>query len=90
MVLFRIGYVFFIVLEAILFIYIVCSWLPVSIRLRNFLYTLVNPLMIPIRYLMRHSIFQAREIDLSPIIVFIVLTALQQLCQNFMNVSGLK
>jgi uncharacterized protein YggT (Ycf19 family) len=71
-------YIFFLVLEIILFAYIILSWLPLSPNFRTMLATLVDPMLGPIRYLLDHSIFKTRSIDLSPIIAFIIISYLQQ------------
>lgn len=72
-------YVFFLVLEIILFIYIISTWFPLSPKVREFFTTLLGPILEPIRYLLEHSIFKTRTIDLSPIIAFVILSYLQQL-----------
>lgn len=70
-------YVFFIVLEMILFVYIFTSWVPGLRRFKELLVALLNPILDPIRYLMNHSIFRTKNIDLSPMIAFIIITYLQ-------------
>lgn len=70
-------YVFFIVIEMILFIYIFSSWIPGSGKFKELLATLISPILDPIRYLMKHSIFRTRNIDVSPFIAFIIISYLQ-------------
>lgn len=69
-------YIFFVVLELLLFLFIFSTWLPAGNRITAFLYVLVEPMLVPIRFLLKRSVFQARG-DLSPIIAFVVLTFLQ-------------
>lgn len=70
-------YVFFIVLEIILFTYFMMSWFPFSTKLKEFLMTLIEPLLTPIRFLLRHSIFNTKVIDLSPMIALVVILFFQ-------------
>ncbi|BCN31196.1 YggT family protein [Anaeromicropila herbilytica] len=71
-------YIFFVVLEIILFTYIIISWLPLSPKIKNICLTLVDPMLEPIRYFLNHSIFKTRNIDFAPIIAFIIISYLQQ------------
>lgn len=72
-------YYFFVVLELILFAYIIASWFPLNAKLRELFVALLGPILEPIRYLLNHSIFKTRNIDLSPIIAFIIISFFQQL-----------
>lgn len=74
---FNVFYVFFVVLEIILFLYIFTSWLRISGRIKNILLTLIEPVLTPVRYLLKHSIFNSPAADLSPIISFIIIVFLQ-------------
>ncbi len=71
-------YVFFVVLEIILFLYILTSWFRVNGKIKNILFTLIEPVLTPVRYLLKHSIFNSPAADLSPIISFIIIIFLQQ------------
>lgn len=46
--------------------------------LRRIVETIVEPLLRPIRFLLKHSVFQSGGTDSSPIIAFIVLSYLGQ------------
>jgi YggT family protein len=70
-------YVFFVVLEIILFLYIFTSWLRISGKIKNILLILIEPVLTPVRYLLKHSIFNSPAADLSPIISFIIIVFLQ-------------
>lgn len=80
-------YIFFIVLEIILFLYVITSWFPVNARFKNFLLTLLDPVLIPIRYLLKHSIFNTPTADLSVIIGFIVILYLQEFFYALLSFS---
>jgi YggT family protein len=71
-------YVFFMVLEIILFFYIIISWFPIGNRIRNKVTVIVSPILEPTRFLLKHSIFNTNVADLSPIISLIIILYLQQ------------
>ncbi len=71
-------YIFFTVLEIILFIYVIASWFPLSNRFKSMLTFVLDPILEPVRYLLRHSIFNTPRADLSPMIGFIVILFLQE------------
>lgn len=75
-------YVFFIVLEIILFAYFMINWFPANTKLKEFLLTLLEPLLAPIRFLLKHSIFNTKVIDLSPMIALVVIMFFQTLFYN--------
>lgn len=71
-------YVFFIVLEIILFLYVIISWFPINNFIRNLLTILIEPILTPVRFLLKHSIFNTPTADLSPIISFVIILFLQE------------
>jgi len=71
-------YIFFVVLEIILFLYIITSWFPISIRIKNIFVTLLDPILEPVRFLLKHSIFNTPTADLSPIIGLVIISYFQQ------------
>ncbi len=71
-------YVFFIVLEMILFLYVITSWFPINNRIKSILVTLIDPILMPVRYLLKHSIFNTPAADLSPVISFVIILFLQE------------
>jgi len=77
LLIYRTFYIFFQVIEIIIFIYIVSSWLPIPNGIKNFLLTLINPILVPIRFLLRRSIFYTPVSDFSPIIGIVILAYLQ-------------
>lgn len=72
-------YIFFVVLEGVLFLYILSSWIKISPKIQGMFNLFLDPLLDPIRYLLKHSIFQVRNYDISPIIGFLILSYLQEL-----------
>lgn len=78
-IIFRTFYLFFVVVEFILMFYILMSWLPMSAKVRELMNHIVAPILDPIRYLLRHSIFYSQVADLSPLVAFVLLAYLQKL-----------
>lgn len=78
-------YIFFIVLEILLFLYIISSWLPLGAKLKSFFLTILGPIFDPIRFLLKFSVFQTRGIDLSPIIALVVISYFQQLFYRLLS-----
>lgn len=70
-------YVFFIVVEIILMVYVISTWIPIPVRFHSLLVALIMPVLLPIRLLLRHSVFYTRNVDLSPIIALAIVTFLQ-------------
>jgi YggT family protein len=71
-------YVFFIVLKILLFVYILSKWIPLGAKTRVFINGLLEPLINPVQYLMKHSIFISK-FDLSPFIAMIIITYFQNI-----------
>lgn len=74
---YRTFYVFFNVIEIILFINLISSWFPIPNGIKKILVTLINPILDPIRFLLRRSIFNTPVSDFSPIIGIVILSYLQ-------------
>lgn len=70
-------YIFFFTLEIALCLSILCSWLPIGTSFKQLLAEFLEPLLTPIRYCLRHSIFQTKLLDLSPLLALIILSYLQ-------------
>ena len=77
-IIYRTFYVFFVVLEIILIIYIFTSWLPMGEKFKRIMRNLISPILDPIRILLKHSIFGSNIMDLSPIIACIIIVFLQK------------
>ncbi|NLJ90008.1 MAG: hypothetical protein GX323_03835 [Clostridiales bacterium] len=76
---YNVFYTFFGVLEVLLLFYLVISFFPNNNRLRKFITELVNPIIEPIRYLLKYSIFRSNVADFSPLISYIIV----KFCQQF-------
>lgn len=75
---YRTFYLFFVVLEFMLMTYVFLSWFPLGARAREFMHRLTAPILDPIRFLLKHSVFYSQVADLSPIVGFIIVSYLQQ------------
>lgn len=75
-------YIFFVILEGVLFFYILLSWLPQAVKLRAMLFVLLEPVFVPLRFCLRHSVFNSNGADLTPMVALIVLSFLQSLFYN--------
>lgn len=74
---------FFLILEIFILIRVVISWLPINRdnTIVEFIYTVTEPILSPIRKMIDKSIFGGRGqvFDLSPLIAYMIL----QLLQNY-------
>ncbi|MSS64388.1 YggT family protein [Velocimicrobium porci] len=70
-------YLFFFVLEFILCISIISSWIPGFKQWKSILSEFLEPMLLPIQFCLRHSVFQVKTIDLSPLLALIILSYLQ-------------
>lgn len=77
-------YYLFIILEGILFLYIISAWFP-GTWLRTLLHELLQPIFSLIGLLLKHSIFKSNIGDFSPMLALILLSYLQSL---FYQLSG--
>ncbi len=80
-------YYFFIVLEGVLFLYIISAWFPSAwgVRLRALLYEVLCPVFTLIQMLLKHSIFKSNLGDFSPMIALLLFSYLQNF---FYQLSG--
>jgi len=72
-------YIFCVVLESILFLYIVSSWFPNFAKIRSILLSLLDPIFVPIRICLKHSIINTSTADMTPMVTLIILSYLQTL-----------
>lgn len=70
--------IFITILEVVLLIYIFLSMFHVGF-LRKPISFLLDPILIPIQKLMRHSVFHTPVSDISPIMAFLILSYIQQM-----------
>lgn len=72
-------YIFFILLQIILLLSMLSSWFSGGTRFKNILSILIEPILTPVRSLLKHSIFNNPAGDLSPLIGFVIIIFLQKL-----------
>ncbi|SHJ50700.1 YGGT family protein [Anaerocolumna jejuensis DSM 15929] len=70
-------YVFFIVLQIILLLYMLSSWFAGGERIKSLLSLLIEPVLAPVRFILKYSIFNNPAADLSPLIGFVIILFLQ-------------
>ncbi|MGN6712044.1 YggT family protein [Anaerocolumna jejuensis] len=70
-------YVFFIVLQIILLLYMLSSWFAGGERIKSLLSLLIEPVLTPVRFILKYSIFNNPAADLSPLIGFVIILFLQ-------------
>lgn len=73
-------YWFFRVVEIALLVYIILLYLPVAPKLKLLAVDVMKPLLNPVRKMLNRSVFNTRGIDLSPIILYLIVTFGLQLC----------
>lgn len=73
-------YWFFRVVEIALLVYIILLYLPVAPKLKLLMVDVMKPLLNPVRKMLNRSVFNTRGIDLSPIILYLIVTFCLQLC----------
>jgi YggT family protein len=80
-------YMFFVVLQIILLLYMVSSWFNGGEKFKNLLSLLIEPIITPVRFLLKYSIFGNLAADLSPLISFVLIMFLQDLFIRLLNGS---
>lgn len=80
-------YMFFVVLQIILLLYMVSSWFNGGEKFKNLLSLLIEPIITPVRFLLKYSIFGNPAADLSPLISFVLIMFLQDLFIRLLNGS---
>lgn len=70
-------YIFFILLQIILLMHMLSSWFSGGARFKSLLSLLIEPVLAPVRYLLKYSIFNNPAADLSPLIGFVIILFLQ-------------
>lgn len=72
--------IFFVVLECIVFFYVLQTMINMGEMVRKAALFLVAPILQPMQGLVRHSIMNTFSMDLSPYFLMIVLFYLERLC----------
>ncbi len=70
--------IFITILEVVLLVYIFLSMFHIGF-LKKPIYILLEPILIPIQKLMRHSVFHTPISDISPIMAFLILSYIEQM-----------
>jgi YggT family protein len=70
-------YIFFIILQLILLLYMFLSWFAGADSFKNLLSLLMEPVLTPVRFMLKYSIFHNPAADLSPLIGFVIILFLQ-------------
>jgi len=65
----------------------VSSWFNGGEKFKNLLSLLIEPIITPVRFLLKHSIFGNPAADLSPLISFVLIMFLQDLFIRLLNGS---
>lgn len=78
-------YIFFIILQADVLLYLLRNLLPAGNFLRCFTEMLAAPALAPVQKLVKHSVLKCFRTDISPYILLIVLFYLGSLCSYIME-----
>lgn len=79
--------IFFIILDAFVLVYIIRNLLPLGRTFKVIVEFLAAPIIEPMQKIIKHSIMNCFNIDLSPYILFILLGFLQEICGYFLKVG---
>lgn len=80
--------IFLVILDCIVLLYLLRNLLlifPFGKYLTQMVITLMLPMWVPMQYLLKHSILHTLRFDLSPYILLLILTYLQELCATLLN-----
>ncbi len=81
--------IFFLVLDLIVFLYLLRTalafWPWGGAQIVRFIAILMTPMWVPMHYILKHSILHTVRLDLSPYILLLILTYLQELCSYCMD-----
>ena len=65
-------YWFCVIVQYAVLIYTVVSWLKVLSKFQATMANVMDPMLNPIRRILKHSVFQIRGVDISPIILYLM------------------
>lgn len=80
--------IFLIVLDCIVLLYLLrflFAVLPFGDRMVSIIVTLMVPMWVPMQYLLKRSILHTFQFDLSPYLLLLVLTYLQDICSMLLK-----
>lgn len=80
--------IFFIVLEVIVLIYMLQSFIDMGHYVRLVTLILVEPVLSPMQKLVRHSVMNTFSLDLSPYILLIILYYLGKVCDYLLSLPA--
>ena len=78
--------IFFIVLEMIVLLYMVQSFIDMGRHIRLFTLILVEPILSPMQKVVKHSVMNTFSIDLSPYILLVILYYAGRVCEYLLKV----
>ncbi|WP_185255474.1 YggT family protein [Anaerocolumna chitinilytica] len=78
-------YIFFMILQLVLLLYMFSSWFNGGERIKNLLALLMEPILTPVRFLLKYSIFSNPAADLSPLIGFVIILFLQNFFEHLLQ-----
>ena len=73
-------YWFCIVVQYAVLIYTVVGWLKFLSKFQITMANVMDPILNPIRKMLRYSVFQIHGIDISPIILYLIASYVANLC----------
>jgi len=77
-------YIFFMIMQLVLLLYMLSSWFRGGERIKNLLALLMEPILTPVRFLLKYSIFSNPAADLSPLIGFVIILFLQNFFEHLL------
>lgn len=78
-------YIFFLILEIFLLLYLIQGILPLPGKIRMYAFLLVYPMMYPMEKLLQRSILGNFSINLSPYILLVIVYYCINLCNYFLH-----
>ena len=73
-------YWFFTFVQYAVLIYTAVSWIKGLAKFQTTLANVMDPILNPLRKMLKHSAFQIRGVDISPIILYIIANYAANLC----------
>lgn len=75
-----IAYWFFVIVQYAVLIYTVVSWIKALEKFQTVMSDVMDPMLNPIRSMLKHSVFRIRGVDISPIILYLLAGYGAQFC----------
>ncbi len=77
---------FFIVLDCVVLIFLIRTMIPFGEKATKFILSLMLPMLFIMHGLLRRSILHTQQMDISPYLLLIVLSYLQDLCSIIIHI----